>query len=406
MKEGWENKTLREVCKIRPPKKEAKDRLSENELVSFVPMKVLGIEQKYFRASENKKLSSVSSSYTYFRDGDVLLAKITPCFENGKLGIAKELTNGIGFGSSEYIVYRTKEILNNEFLYYFLNQEEFRERGERQMTGAVGHKRIPKDFYEDTLIPTPPLSEQQQIVAILDQAFKAIDQAKANIEKNINNAKELFQSKLDAVFLQKGIDWEEKKLGEIASVEYGYTDKSTTEGDFRYVRITDIDNNGKLVTLDKKYIKYSKEAEKFILRDEDLLMARTGATFAKLLIYNDFEPSVFASYLIRINFQEKIENELYWYFSKSRYYWQQANNLSSGAAQPHFNGKALKQVIFSYPKSIVEQQHLINTFEGFLNETQEIEVLYNKKLSNLNELKKAILQKAFAGELTNKSVAV
>ena len=105
MREGWELKPLKEVCQIRPPKREAKETLDQNDLVSFVPMKVLGENKKSFSVEENKKLSEVSSSYTYFKNNDVLLAKITPCFENGKLGIAKDLTNGIGFGSSEYIVY-------------------------------------------------------------------------------------------------------------------------------------------------------------------------------------------------------------------------------------------------------------------------------------------------------------
>jgi len=201
------------------------------------------------------------------------------------------------------------------------------------------------------------------------------------------------------VFENKGGDWEEKTLGEIASVEYGYTDNSTIEGDYRYIRITDIDNNGNLIKEDKKYIKYSKEAEKFVLKDNDLLMARTGATFAKVLLYSNYESSVFASYLIRINFIENIENEFYWYFTKTHNYWEQANSLSSGAAQPHFNGAALKQVVFSYPKSTKEQKLLINKFRALSVETKELEAIYQKKIVNLQELKKSVLQKAFNGEL-------
>jgi type I restriction enzyme, S subunit len=157
--------------------------------------------------------------------------------------------------------------------------------------------------------------------------------------------------------------WEIKSLGEIADVEYGFTDKSTEEGDYRYVRITDIDDNGELISTEKKYLKHSKEAKSFLLQDNDLLMARTGATFAKVLLYEDIEPSVFASYLIRIKFKEKIDNKLYWYFSKTKSYWEQANSLASGAAQPHFNGAAVKQVIFSYPKSLPEQQRIVSILD-------------------------------------------
>ena len=106
MKKGWLKKTLGEVSEIKPPKSEARERVAADALVSFAPMEDLGIDRKLLNATQVKPLSSVVGSYTYFADGDVLLAKITPCFENGKLGIAEGLSNGIGFGSSEFIVFR------------------------------------------------------------------------------------------------------------------------------------------------------------------------------------------------------------------------------------------------------------------------------------------------------------
>ena len=128
-------------------------------------------------------------------------------------------------------------------------------------------------------------------------------------------------------------------------------------------------------------------------------MARTGATFAKVLLFNDDEPSVFASYLIRIIFKQKIENKLYWYFTKTKKYWEQANSLQSGAAQPHFNGAAVKQVIFSYPKDIKQQLQLLEKFESLSIKTQKLESIYQQKIKDLEELKKSVLQKAFSGEL-------
>lgn len=293
--------------------------------------------------------------------------------------------------------------LNNIFLYYFLksNIELLNDLG----TGTT-FKELSTKALGSVKIPIPPLQEQTQIVAILDKAFTAIDQAKANIEKNIVNAKELFQSKLNTIFSQKGAGWEEKSLGEVATVNYGYTDKSTSNGDFRYIRITDIDNNGELDKSGKVYVKTTPKSLGFILNENDLLMARTGATFAKVLLYKDYEPSIFASYLIKISFTEDISNELYWYFTKSGYYWEQANNLSSGSAQPHFNGAALKKMKFSYPTEAAKQHQLIEIIKGFDNTSKEIISLYTKKLNSLEELKKSILQKAFSGELTQKEVEV
>ena len=136
MIKGWQTRTLHEVCQIKPSKSEARDKVSGNELVSFLPMKNLGIDKKFVRATQTKPLSAVIGSYTYFADSDVLLAKITPCFENGKIGIAEGLVNGIGFGSSEYIVFRPGKTLNKEWLYYYLSREVFRNEGAARMSGA------------------------------------------------------------------------------------------------------------------------------------------------------------------------------------------------------------------------------------------------------------------------------
>ena len=100
MKKGWEEKKISEVFSTKPPKKEARERLKEDDLVSFVPMEDLGVLTKHFISPKVRTIKEVSGSYTYFAENDVLLAKITPCFENGKIGIARNLTNGIGLWSS------------------------------------------------------------------------------------------------------------------------------------------------------------------------------------------------------------------------------------------------------------------------------------------------------------------
>ena len=211
MRQDWQIRKLSEVCQIKPPKKEAKELLSETDLVSFIPMNDLGVRQKSFSHQEEKSLGKVVGSYTYFAENDVLLAKITPCFENGKLGIARGLRNGIGFGSSEYVVFRSKGDIDPEYLFYFLSQDSFRDAGAKVMTGAVGHKRVPKEFIEDYLVPLPRFEEQKRIVAILDEAFAGIDTAIANTEKNLANARELFESYLNSVFSQRGEGWSENK---------------------------------------------------------------------------------------------------------------------------------------------------------------------------------------------------
>lgn len=198
--DGCLTKSLNEVCLIKPPKSEVKDNLDSSDLVSFIPMESLGINQKYFDASRVKTLKEVAGSYTYFADGDVLLAKITPCFENGKLGVARNLKNGVGFGSSEYIVFRAGPALYNEYLYYFLFRKSFIEDGAARMTGAVGHKRVAKEFIENTLITLPPFAEQKAIVNRLDELFTETKKLEVIYQQKLIALDELKKSLLHRSF--------------------------------------------------------------------------------------------------------------------------------------------------------------------------------------------------------------
>jgi len=290
------------------------------------------------------------------------------------------------------------DFMDPKFVYYFYQTSDFQKQFKSRMTGLIGG--VSKGKFKNINIPVPPLPIQQKIVNILDEAFEKLSKAKENAETNLNNSKEVFESYLQSVFENKGEDWEEKRLGDIAEVEYGFTGKAKDEGEYRYVRITDTSENGLLIPHNKLYLKKSSEAEKFIIENHDLLMARTGASFAKVLFFEETEKSVFASYLIRINFKIEMINKLYWYFTKSKIYWDQANKLASGSAQPHFNGAAVKKVVFSYPKSLEQQKQIVSKLDNLSAETKKLERIYDEKLTDLEELKKSILQKAFKGELT------
>lgn len=191
--EDWENEKLINIFQVKPPKKEAREKLSDNDLVSFVPMEDMKIGIKEFICDKEKKLNEVAGSYTYFANEDILLAKITPCFENGKLGIARNLKNGIGFGSSEYIVFRSIGKVIPDYLYYFLSRDQFRKDGAKRMSGAVGHKRVSKEFIEESILAYPKsIKEQKAIVAKLDTL-------------------EAETGKLEGIYKQKLADLEELK---------------------------------------------------------------------------------------------------------------------------------------------------------------------------------------------------
>ena len=177
-KTKWPMVELGEVCEFNPKKTEIKD-LSKKRSVSFVPMADLNEHRMNFEAKQEKLLEEVYSGYTYFAENDVLLARVTPCFENGKAGIAKNLTNGIGFGSSEFFVYRAnaKKILP-QWVYYFISSNEFLSAGKNNMTGTGGLQRLTKDYASKFKIPLPPLEVQKQIVAEIEAEQRAVDECK------------------------------------------------------------------------------------------------------------------------------------------------------------------------------------------------------------------------------------
>ena len=172
---------IKNVCTINPSKRELAN-LDPDTRVSFVPMSDINEHSMTFQPAKEKVFSEVSSSYTYFADDDVLLAKVTPCFENGKAGIARELSNGIGFGSSEFYVLRSGDMVLPDYLYFCVVHPIFRKSAIEQMTGTGGLQRVPRSFLENFEIPLPPLEVQREIVAEIEGYQKVIDGARAVIE--------------------------------------------------------------------------------------------------------------------------------------------------------------------------------------------------------------------------------
>ena len=166
-KPDWPMVEIGKACIVNPSKSELTE-WNDATTVSFVPMSAISENEMYFEVKEKKKLQDVSSSYTYFRDNDILLAKVTPCFENGKAGIAKRLKNGIGFGSSEFFVLRPNESAIPIWIYLFLVTPVFRSWATPQMTGTSGLQRVPRAVIERYKIPLPSLETQRQIVAEIE----------------------------------------------------------------------------------------------------------------------------------------------------------------------------------------------------------------------------------------------
>ena len=236
----WELLRVRQVATLNPSKSEVAALPPETEL-SFLPMEAIG-EDGRLDLQRTRPILDVSSGYTYFRDGDVTIAKITPCFENGKGAVMCGLVGGAGFGTTELIVARPKpEETTSEYLHWVFVSQPFRKLGEASMYGAGGQKRVPDDFVRDFRLAFPPLREQCAISAFLDRETAKIDALVAEQQSLIALLKEKRQALISHA-VTKGLDpdvpmkdsgvawlgevpahWGVSALGYLATIETGAT---------------------------------------------------------------------------------------------------------------------------------------------------------------------------------------
>jgi type I restriction enzyme S subunit len=183
----WPRVRLGDVCLINPRLPKA-EQLSATTEISFVPMASVNEMRGEIEACERRPFGQVAKGYTGFRNGDVLFAKITPCMENGKAAVARELVNGHGVGSTEFFVIRPGERILPDFIFYYIRQPEFRRLCKANFTDTAGQQRVPRQFLENVEISLPPLDEQRRIVEVLERAAgirrrreQALDKARALI---------------------------------------------------------------------------------------------------------------------------------------------------------------------------------------------------------------------------------
>ena len=199
----WEKRKLKYVAKINSAKSNSNIKLKEEDRVVFLPME---------RVSENgeidctllKPYSELKNGFTFFEKGDIIIAKITPCFENGKGALLENLPTDVGFGSTEFHTIRAnkKKILPH-FLKWLVFNQHFRSLGEYFMVGSAGQKRVPSEFISNFVIALPDLEEQQIVLTAIQRETTYIDNAVSHIEKEIELVKELKQSLIAEVVTGK-----------------------------------------------------------------------------------------------------------------------------------------------------------------------------------------------------------
>ena len=290
------------------------------------------------------------------------------------------------------------ELMDKMFLYmWFLWDTEQIKHDQGTGTTMI---HVAKGSMEDRNISTPPLPEQHRIVAILDEAFDGIATAKANAEKNLLNARALFDSHLQSVLLSK--KWEWKTLGDVCeSVEYGTSTKSKPQGTIPVLRMGNVQDR-KLDWANLVYTDDADEIEKYLLKHNDVLFNRTNSPelVGKTAIYKSESSAIFAGYLIRIHRKEGLLDADYLnYFLNSQIALDYGKTVTiSSVNQANINGTKLKGYPIPVP-SLENQQMIVERLDVLAADTQRLEAIYQQKLTTLDDLKKSLLHQAFSGQL-------
>lgn len=388
MRDGWEVKKLMDVCRFINGRAYKKD-----ELLSNGKYAVLRVGNFF-----------TNKSWYY---SDLELDSDKYC-DNGDLLYAWSASFGPRIWKGEKVIYHYHiwkvipniNVITKEFLYLFLDWDTEEIKNEQGTGTTMIH--VSKGSMEQREVPIPPLSEQQRIVVILHEAFSSIEIAKENAKNNLKNVQKLFESYLQSVYANPGEGWEEKKLGEVCEkIEYGSSSKSKEVGEIAVLRMGNIQNGrfdwNKLVYSDNK-----KDNEKYLLKYNDVLFNRTNSPelVGKTAIYKGEMPAIFAGYLIRIHRKENLLDADYLnYYLNSEMAMNYGKSVTiSSVNQANINGTKLKSYPIPLPP-LKEQKRIVTNLDALSVETKKLEAIYLQKLSNLEELKKSILQKAFNGEL-------
>ena len=317
----------------------------------------------------------------------------------GKMAIVNKSLNNSNL-NSQLAWFRCLESINNKFLYYqLLSPIQFNKIMNQQSGTALQQVTIRQ--LKNIEVSYPSLTEQKRIVAKLDDCFAAIDKARANVEKNLNNAKELFQSQLNEIFSQKGDGWVEKKLREVFDVRDGTHDspKYINEG-IPFVTQKNITDGG--LKFDKVKFINQDDHDKFYKRSNvafnDIIISMIGANRGMACIVDDKRLfSIKNVGLIKSN--EHMNQKYILYYLKSPLANEYVSNSSKGSAQRFIGLGKLRD--FPIPFVPLEKQKEISfQIDQLKSQTQTLESNYQQELDALDELKKSILQKAFSGELT------
>ncbi len=398
--EGWKVEKLGDVIQktetINPLQTPNKEFIYID--VSSVNNKTLSIEE----TSLIKGKDAPSRARKLIKAGDVIFATVRPTLKRIAI-IPEEYDQQVC--STGYFVLRAKEFINNKYLFYYLQTDSFNERMEKLQKGA-SYPAVTDTEVKEQIISYPPLPEQQRIVSVLDEAFASIAQAKSNAERNLVNARELFDTASNEIISNSSNDWKEMKLGDVCSFIRGPFGGSLKKNVFKSAGYA-VYEQRHAIHKDYSEIRYFideekfKEMARFELHPGELIMSCSGVTLGRVSIApENMKPGIINQALLKLSpIDKKISVEFLKLWMESESFQVSIRKYSQGAAIPNVASvKILKDIPIHLP-SLAEQRAIVERLEALSAETGRLEEIYEQKVEGLDELKKSVLAKAFDGEL-------
>ena len=399
--QGWVEKTLGEVCVVergsspRPIESYLTDSLDGVNWVKIGDTKNVN---KYICSTKQKITKLGAEKSRRVDPGDFILSN--------SMSFGKPYVMATsGYVHDGWFILRLLESIDTDFFHYLLSSDFVQAQFMSLAAGSVV-KNISKDLVKRAILPIPPLPEQKRIVSIVDQAFEGIDRAIANTQKNLTNARELFESYLNAIFTQKGDGWVEKKLGEIGGKVFtGPFGSLLHKADYipNGIPIVNPANieDGEIVPNFNKTVSQDViiRLQAYVLSQNDIVIGRRGEIGRCAVVREEHAGWLCGSGSFFIKTFENVDSVFLTHLFRSAQYRNQLEALSAGATMQNLSNQALSGLLIAMPP-LDEQSRITDKLDDLKTETKRIETTYRRKLAALNELKQAILQKAFTGELT------
>lgn len=392
----WPTRPLGEVCAINP-KLAASEAPAADAEVTFVPMAAVDEVSGTIARPELRRYSQVAKGYTAFRENDVLFAKITPCMQNGKAAIARDLCGGLGFGSTEFHVLRPTTSLLPQWVFALIRQPSFRLAAVANLTGTAGQQRVPVDFVKAFSIPVPPLAEQERIVKLLDEAD---DLRKLRAEADRRTAA-LLPALFHEMFGDPGINphgWPTTKLEEIADkVTDGehLTPKRTTSG----IKLLSARNvrDGFLDFRDVDYVsleEHQRINKRCNPENGDILISCSG-TIGRVAVVATSEPfSLVRSVALVKPKKGVVRPEFLAHYLRTPFMGGQMTANANASSQANLFQNQIRRLPIFIPDINVQDQ-----FEERVTEIRELEACQAASRRRVDDLFQSLLHRAFQGAL-------